>query len=102
MARDLKSLTASLSEVAGQLKRGEGSAGRLLQDDALYEKLDRVSSRLDGAVAKLESGEGTAGRLLNDAELYENLDASARDLRGLIKDIRQDPKKYLRVKVSLF
>jgi phospholipid/cholesterol/gamma-HCH transport system substrate-binding protein len=102
MAQELRSLTASLSEVAGQLKRGEGTAGRLLQDEALYEKLDRVSSRLDGAVAKLDNGEGTAGRLLNDAQLYENLDATARDLRGLIKDVRQDPKKYLRVKVSLF
>lgn len=102
MARELKSLTASLSEVAGQLKRGEGSAGRLLQDDGLYQKLDRVSSRLEGATAKLENGEGTAGRLLNDAQLYENLDATARDLRALIQDVRQDPKKYLRVKVSLF
>lgn len=102
MARELKSLTASLSEVAGHLKRGEGTAGRLLQEDGLYEKMDRVSSRLDQAVARLEDGQGTAGRLLNDAQLYENLDAAARDLRGLIKDVRQDPKKYLRVKVSLF
>jgi phospholipid/cholesterol/gamma-HCH transport system substrate-binding protein len=102
MAQELKSLTASLSAVAGQLKEGKGTAGHLLQDEALYEKLDRISSRLDLAVGKLDDGHGTAGRLLNDAQLYENLDATARDLRGLIQDIRQDPKKYLRVKVSLF
>jgi phospholipid/cholesterol/gamma-HCH transport system substrate-binding protein len=102
MARELKSLTASLSAVADQLKQGKGTAGHLLQDEALYEKLDRISTRLDQAVTKLDEGQGTAGRLLNDAQLYENLDATARDLRGLIQDVRQDPKKYLRVKVSLF
>ena len=102
MARELRSLTASLSAVAGQLKEGKGTAGHLLQDEALYEKLDRISSRLDRAVGKLDEGDGTAGRLLNDAQLYENLDATARDLRALIQDIRRDPQKYLRVKVSLF
>jgi phospholipid/cholesterol/gamma-HCH transport system substrate-binding protein len=102
MARELRSLTASLSGVAEQLKQGKGTAGRLLQDEALYEKLDRVSARIDQAVAKLDEGQGTAGRLLNDAQLYENLDATARDLSGLIQDVRRDPKKYLRVKVSLF
>jgi phospholipid/cholesterol/gamma-HCH transport system substrate-binding protein len=102
MARELRSLTASLSDVALHLKRGEGTAGRLLQDEGLYEKMDRLSSRLDQAVSRLEDGQGTAGRLLNDAQLYENLDAAARDLRGLIQDVRRDPKKYLRVKVSLF
>ena len=102
MARELKSLTASLSAVANQLKQGKGTAGHLLQDEALYDKLDRISTRLDQAVAKLDEGQGTAGRLLNDAQLYENLDATARDMRSLIQDIRRDPQKYLRVKVSLF
>jgi phospholipid/cholesterol/gamma-HCH transport system substrate-binding protein len=102
MARELKSLTASLSAVADQLKQGKGTAGHLLQDEALYDKLDRISTRLDQAVTKLDEGQGTAGRLLNDAQLYENLDATARDLRSLIQDVRRDPQKYLRVKVSLF
>jgi phospholipid/cholesterol/gamma-HCH transport system substrate-binding protein len=102
MARELKALTASLSSVAAQLKEGKGTAGHLLQDEALYEKLDRISTRLDQSVAKLDEGHGTAGRLLNDAQLYENLDATARDLRALIQDVRKDPQKYLRVKVSLF
>jgi phospholipid/cholesterol/gamma-HCH transport system substrate-binding protein len=102
MARELRSLTTSLSAVAGQLREGKGTAGHLLQDEALYQKLDRISSRLDQAVTKLDTGDGTAGRLLNDAQLYENLDATARDLRALIQDVRRDPQKYLRVKVSLF
>ena len=40
--------------------------------------------------------------MLSDAELYNNLNSAAREMRGLMSDIRKDPGKYLRVKVSLF
>jgi len=102
IARDLKSLTRSMNDVAAQLQRGEGSAGRLLKDDALYRRIDGLSARLDSLVTKVEKGEGTAGRLVHDPALYENLTAAAQDMRGLIGDIRKDPRKYLRVKVSVF
>jgi len=101
-ARDLKSLTRTLNDVAGQLQRGQGSAGRLLNDDALYRRIDSLSSRLDSLVAKVEKGEGTAGRIIHDPELYENLNAAAKEMRALIGDVRNDPRKYLRVKLSVF
>jgi len=102
LAQGLKSLIASLNNIAGQLKRGEGSAGRLLNDDALYKKIDGLSSRLDSLVSKVEKGEGTAGRMVQDPALYENLNAAMKELRALIGDIRKDPRKYLRVKLSVF
>jgi phospholipid/cholesterol/gamma-HCH transport system substrate-binding protein len=102
VARDLKEVTASLKEVAGSLQQGKGTAGRLLTDDALYQKLDTVATRLDTLTARLDKGEGTAGRLLSDSELYTNLNAAAREMRGLMSDIRKDPRKYLRLKLSLF
>jgi phospholipid/cholesterol/gamma-HCH transport system substrate-binding protein len=102
LVADLKSLTSNLNEVAGKLHRGEGSAGRLLHDDALFRRLDSVSTRLDSLIGRVESGEGSAGRLIKDPEFYNNVNGAATDLRGLISDIRKDPQKYLRVKVSLF
>ncbi|HET8647703.1 MAG TPA: MlaD family protein, partial [Vicinamibacteria bacterium] len=102
VARDLKEVTASLKEVASSLQQGKGTAGRLLSDDALFQKLDTVATRLDRVTARLEKGDGTAGRLLQDAELYNNLNSAAREMRGLMSDIRKDPRKYLRLKLSLF
>jgi phospholipid/cholesterol/gamma-HCH transport system substrate-binding protein len=98
----LASTTANLDEVTGRLKRGEGTAGKLLTEDALYERLDSIGGRVDELTRKLNAGEGTAGRLLNDQQLYENLNSAATELRGLVADIRKDPQKYLRVKVSIF
>jgi phospholipid/cholesterol/gamma-HCH transport system substrate-binding protein len=102
LAAGLKGLTRSLNDIASQLQRGEGSAGKLLQDDALYRRIDGLSNRLDSLVTKVEKGEGTAGRIVQDPALYENLNAVAKDLRGLIGDVRRDPRKYLRVKLSVF
>lgn len=102
LAKSLKSLTSRLDDVAGRMQRGEGTAGRLLHDDALFRRVEDVSSRLDALISRIEKGEGTAGRLVQDPELYNNLNGALKDLRGLVSDVRRDPRKYLRVKVSLF
>ena len=50
----------------------------------------------------LEQGRGTAGQFLQDKQIYENMNGAASELRGLIGDIRKDPKKYLNVRVRIF
>jgi phospholipid/cholesterol/gamma-HCH transport system substrate-binding protein len=102
LERDLKQLTDGLSEVARALQQGDGTAGKLIRDGSLHDKLDGVATRLDALLSRLEAGQGTAGRLVHDAELYDNLSAAARDMRALVADVRRDPAKYLRVKLSLF
>jgi len=102
LARDVKSLTASLSEIAARVRKGEGSAGRLFQDASLYDKLNAATTRLEAVLARLDSGQGSAARLLNDPGLYDDLSATLKDVRNLVADVRKDPQKYLRVKISLF
>ena len=101
-AKSLSSTTANLDAVTGRLNRGEGTAGKLMTDDALYKRLASMADRLDTVMARLQSGDGTAGRLLHDKQLYENMNGAVGELRGLIKAIQADPKKYLNVRVSLF
>ena len=102
MVREMKAITSSLSEVSRRIARGEGTLGRLAADDALYASLSGVSSRLDAVLTRIEKGEGSMGRLIGDPELYDNMNLAARELRQLIADVRKDPEKYLRVKLSLF
>jgi phospholipid/cholesterol/gamma-HCH transport system substrate-binding protein len=101
-AESLTATTGHLEEVTGRIRRGEGTVGRLVNDDTLYKRLDETIERLDRVLAGLNKGDGTAGRLLHDAELYENMNKAVAELRALVGEIRQDPKKYLNVKVSLF
>jgi phospholipid/cholesterol/gamma-HCH transport system substrate-binding protein len=101
-ANSLTATTANLDAVTGKLNRGEGTAGKLLTDAALYNRINSLTERLDGLTRRLNEGEGTAGQLLHDKKLYDNLNGAATELRGLVADIRKDPQKYLRVKVSIF
>jgi phospholipid/cholesterol/gamma-HCH transport system substrate-binding protein len=102
LAHDIKALTASLTELSGRVQKGEGTVGRLVNEDTLYVKLDRLTTRVDAVMAQLETGDGTAARALRDPELYGNMTAATKELRQLIAEVRADPRKYLRLKMSLF
>lgn len=102
LARNLTNTSSNLESVTGRLNKGEGTIGKLLTEDGLYKRLDDTTTRLDSLVERLNAGQGTAGQLLQDKQLYENMNQAASELRGLIGDIRKDPKKYLNVKVSIF
>lgn len=101
-ATSLTATTKNMQELTARLSRGEGTVGKLLNDDALYKRVSSVTDRLDQLTARLNAGEGTAGQLLRDKQLYENMNAAVAELRGLVSDIRRDPKRYLNVKVSVF
>ena len=102
IAKSLTTTTQNLETLSGRLNRGEGTAGKLITDSALYERFASVAQRLDTLTTNLNAGEGTAGQLLRDKQLYENMNQTIGELRGLIAEIRKDPKKYLNVKVSIF
>jgi phospholipid/cholesterol/gamma-HCH transport system substrate-binding protein len=102
MGQSLASITGNVEEVTGRLNRGDGTAGKLLTDTELYDRFNRVAGSIDRLSSRLNEGEGTAGQLLQNRQLYENMNAAATELRGLVADIRKDPKKYLNVRVSIF
>ncbi len=48
---------------------------------------------------KINKGQGTMGMLLNNDSLYRKLDASAKDLDELLKDFKENPKRYVHFSV---
>jgi phospholipid/cholesterol/gamma-HCH transport system substrate-binding protein len=102
LAKSSAAAAANLDTLTARLNRGEGSAGKLLKEEELYHRLNSLAGRIDQLTKLLNDGQGTAGRLLRDQQLYENMNAATRELRGLIADIRKDPKKYLNMRVSIF
>jgi phospholipid/cholesterol/gamma-HCH transport system substrate-binding protein len=102
MGKSLSTATSNLEDVTAKLKRGEGTAGKLLTDQQVYDNLNALTSKLDRLITDLNAGRGTAGQLLHDQQLYETMNRAAGELRDLLADIRKDPKKYLRVSVSIF
>lgn len=102
IAKSISSASSNIDQVTGRLNRNDNTAGKLLTEKELYDKLNSTASRLDELTKNLSQGQGTAGQLLHDKQLYDNMNATANELKGLIADIRKDPKKYLNVRVSIF
>ena len=101
-AANLTAATANLQRVTERLNSGEGTAGKLIADSSVYDRLDSVTARLDQLMDNLNQGQGTAGQLLKDRRLYENMNEAVNDVRSLVADIRQDPRRFLNVRVSIF
>jgi phospholipid/cholesterol/gamma-HCH transport system substrate-binding protein len=101
-ANSLNGATDNLRTLTNRINSGDGTIGRLVTDRELYDKMNAVANRVDALVARLNEGEGTLGQLLKDKQLYENMNATVNDLRTLVAAIKQDPKRYLNVKVSIF
>jgi phospholipid/cholesterol/gamma-HCH transport system substrate-binding protein len=101
-SQTLNSATANLDKLVAGINNGQGTLGKLATDPALFNRLNAVTERLEMLVTRLNEGEGTAGQLLKDKRLYENMNKVTTDLSALIAEIKQDPKRYLNVKVSIF
>jgi phospholipid/cholesterol/gamma-HCH transport system substrate-binding protein len=102
LAKSLSAASANLEQVSGRLTRSDNTAGKLLTEKELYDRLSSTANHLDELTRNLNAGQGTAGQLLHDKQLYDNMNDAANQLKGLISDIRKDPKKYLNVRVSIF
>jgi phospholipid/cholesterol/gamma-HCH transport system substrate-binding protein len=88
--------------IMDRIEKGEGTLGRLSKDAELYDKSKIALERLANVAEQIDNGQGTMGKLLKDPSLYNNLDQSTAEISKLIYDLRQDPKKYLTIRVRIF
>lgn len=63
----------------------------------IVDNIEAISAKLAVTLDKLNSDQSTAGRLLNDDELYVSLNLLSENLAFLIKDIQNNPKRYLQL-----
>ena len=99
---ETKETMAHGNAILRDARAGKGTLGKLVTDDELYNKLRDTSSNLASASAKLNDNTTTAGKLFTDPKLYDNLAGLTGDMRLLIGDFRQNPKKFLHIKITLF
>jgi phospholipid/cholesterol/gamma-HCH transport system substrate-binding protein len=93
---------ANLKKVSESINSGKGTAGRLINDEELAKKIDITMTKLAALTTDLEAGQGTAGKLFKDDTLYNNVNKMLEETQGLIKAIRENPKKYLSIKLHIF
>lgn len=88
--------------IVGGVEKGQGTIGKLLKEETLYNRANSAVANIDNISGRLERGEGSAGKLLHDPALYNNVNSFSLDLRSLIADFRQNPKKFLTIHFKIF
>lgn len=83
---DLERSVAQLDEIAENLNE-------------ITEGLATSTQALGQVLQKIESDRGTLGRLVNDTALYVELVDLARSMRLLLDDIREQPGRYINIKI---
>ena len=98
----LNSAVEKFDRIAADVEAGRGTVGKLLKDEKLHDDLQAAMASVRSIGDRLDKGEGSAGKLLRDDRLYNNINDMSAEMVKMLYDFRQNPKKYLSIKVSLF
>lgn len=99
---DVHTSVRQINTILTDLNAGKGTAGKLLKDDQLARQMSQTLTSLNTTIDKINAGQGTIGQLVVNPQLYDSLNGSAREIHELIKDFRSNPKKFLRIQLTLF
>lgn len=93
---------ASVKKITEDIHAGKGTLGKLTEDEELAKKIDTTITKLSQLTTELEAGQGSAGKLFKDEALYNNANQMLVETQNLLKAIRENPKKYLSIKLHIF
>ena len=99
---NLNSAVSNANQLVAEINAGKGSLGKIAKDPAFAEKLDDTVTRLDSILKGIDEGKGTLGQLVQNRALYDNADQTLDQTKQLVKSIREDPKKYLVIRMKVF
>ncbi len=110
----IQTAIADMQKILMSISQGQGTAGKLVTDPALYdkskqvmEKLDVVSEKSIALLGKVERGQGTLGSLMTDKEMYNRANKAIQELNelasrlnnqnGTLGKLAADPSLYKRL-----
>ncbi len=109
---DLRQVSENLREMSYDLRMMVAEKGPVVDDtvdrlaqtsarvDSLVTRLHEVAGQFSDVAGRMQADSTTVGRMLSDKALYEDMRRAVRDMNLLVRDMRANPRRYLRI--SLF
>ncbi|MEI6891326.1 MAG: MlaD family protein [Pontiella sp.] len=72
MLAELGHAVEGLQDMIDSVAAGEGTLGKLLKDETMYENMVMITEDIKRIVGKVKRGEGTVGKLLTDETVYND------------------------------
>ena len=92
----LSGAISNIENISGQIASGQGTVGKLIYADALYNSalvtvtnLQSTVVEVQGVVSGITNGQGTIGKLVTDEALYNATTASMTNLNQILERINQ-------------
>ncbi|MCF8379169.1 MAG: MlaD family protein [Bacteroidales bacterium] len=108
----LGNIVSNIESVTNNLKQNEDQFNHLMNNLSSFSdtlaavkfaqtmnNVNETMKQMADITSKINQGEGTIGLLINNDSLYINLENTTRELDMLIRDLRTNPKKYVRFSV---
>jgi len=90
---NLRESIANFNSISAKIDRGDGSLALLLNDKALYNNTNEVTTYLKDITGKINRGEGSLGKLVNDDVFYNDAKVAMTDIRDSMKDVKEIASK---------
>lgn len=91
LANNMTTVSSDLAQVSGQFKT--------MDFQKSYQSIDSTLQNIQTLTNKLNSKDNSVGLLMNDRQLYDSLVSTMGNASLLLKDVKENPSKYINVKV---
>ncbi|MDR1504014.1 MAG: MlaD family protein [Prevotella sp.] len=96
--KDVPTITGNLGKMSNDLS---SVSGKINQMDlaSTFKSVDSTMKNIEYLSTKITSKDNSLGLLLNDRQLYDSINGTISNASLLLKDVRQNPSRYINVKV---
>ncbi|SHF20083.1 MlaD family protein [Dysgonomonas macrotermitis] len=91
LSNNMTTVTSDLAQVSGQFKA--------MDFQKSYQSIDSTLKNMELLTTKLNSKDNSVGLLMNDRQLYDSLVSTMSNASLLLKDVKENPSRYINVKV---
>lgn len=99
----VKDAFARIEDIGEKVNKGEGTLGKLISDDTIYqdarktietakeavEKVRGTAEALKNASEKIERGEGTLGKIIQDESLYQEIEGTVKSAKETMESAKK-------------
>lgn len=97
---NFNTMSSDMSKIASSIEQGNGTFGKLLKSDSLYNRMNSTIASADEMVVSVSK---RTNSLLDSYQpgsaFYLNLNKSISSLDSLLLDIKRNPQRYLKISV---
>lgn len=94
LARDVPGILKNIEQVSEDFTAISGNL-KQLEINKTMAAVDKTLENIDQMTQQLNNKDNSLGLLLNDNSLYIHLDSTAANASALLKDLKENPKRYV-------